>query len=258
MRRLLIAGNWKMNMGPSEGGALASGIANWVDNHLDNDQVEVLMCPPFVTIAAVREATGNAKIAIGAQDVHFEDEGAFTGAISTGMVKETGSKYIIVGHSERRAMFGDTDETVNKKVLKTLQDDLRPVICVGESLEQRKAKKHEMVVKDQVAAAVEGVTSEQLSELVIAYEPIWAIGTGETATPEQAQEMHRHIRQILADRYDADQANKVRILYGGSMKPHNAEELLSNPDVDGGLIGGASLKVDSFTKIIQIADQLRS
>jgi triosephosphate isomerase len=256
MRKLLIAGNWKMNMGPADGGALAVGIADWMNRQFDNEQVEVLMCPPYVTLPAVREATENSKAMIGAQDVYYEDEGAFTGAISSGMLNELGCDFTIVGHSERRELFGDTDEIVNKKVLKALQDELKPIICVGESLEQRKADEHKNLVRSQVTAALEGVSGDHMGDIVIAYEPIWAIGTGETATPKQAQEMHEFIRSVLTDLYSEDSAEQVRILYGGSMKPHNAKTLLENPDVDGGLIGGASLKVDSFTAIIHIADEL--
>lgn len=255
MRNFLIAGNWKMNCGPKETSVLLQGIKN--SNVSIPEQVDVLVCPPMVSLTtASEELKGQDKIALGAQNVYSEDNGSYTGEVSTRMLNEIDCDYVILGHSERRQYFGETDKTVNAKAIKAVSDGLRPVICVGESLKQRKADEHERVVRKQVEAAVVGIEAEEATDLVIAYEPIWAIGTGESATPEQAQEMHEMIRKVLADLYSQEIADQIPVLYGGSMKPHNAEELLSQPDVDGGLIGGASLKADSFTAIIEIADQL--
>jgi triosephosphate isomerase len=255
MRNLLVAGNWKMNCGPKETADLLQGIKD--SDVTIPDNVDVLVCPPTISLKTASEELEDAEgIALGGQNVHSEDNGAYTGEVSTQMLKEVNCEYVILGHSERRQYFGETDKTVNAKTVKALADGLRPVICVGESLKQRKANEHKLVVRKQVEAALIGVKEQQAEKLVIAYEPIWAIGTGETATPDQAQEMHAMIREVLADLYSQDTADSIQILYGGSMKPHNAEELLSQPDVDGGLIGGASLKADSFTDIIKIADNL--
>ena len=255
MRRFLIAGNWKMNCGPKETSTLLQDIKDIIEEM--PDAVDGLVCPPTISLTTASvELQDFGGLELGAQNVHSEDNGAFTGEVSTEMLREVNCEYVILGHSERRQYFGETDKTVNAKVNKALNDEIKPVICVGESLEQRKANEHKLRVKKQVQAALIGVEDEDASSLVIAYEPIWAIGTGETATPDQAQEMHKMIREEVADLYSDDTANQVRILYGGSMKPHNAEELLEQPDVDGGLIGGASLKADSFTDIIHIADEL--
>lgn len=255
MRRFLIAGNWKMNCGPKETSTLLQGISNKMNGIPDD--VDGLVCPPMISLTTASvELQDVAGISLGAQNVHFEDNGAFTGEVSTTMLNEVNCEYVILGHSERRQYFGETDKTVNCKVNKAINDGLKPVICVGESLDQRKAGEHQLRVKKQVQAALIGVENEDTQNTVIAYEPIWAIGTGETATPDQAQEMHKMIRQELAELYSDKVADSVRILYGGSMKPHNAEELLAQPDVDGGLIGGASLKADSFTEIIEIASDL--
>lgn len=255
MRNFLIAGNWKMNCGPKETSVLLQGIKN--SDITIPEQVDVLVCPPMISLTtASRELKDQDDIALGAQNMYSEDNGSYTGEVSTQMLNEIDCGYVILGHSERREYFGETDKTVNAKATKAVSDGLRPVICVGESLKQRKADEHERVVRKQVEAAILGIEAENASQLVIAYEPIWAIGTGESATPEQAQEMHKMIREVLADSYSQEEANQIQVLYGGSMKPHNAEELLSQPDVDGGLIGGASLKAESFTGIIEIADQL--
>lgn len=243
-----------MNCGPYDAAELLEGLKakkTEVAEHVD-----VLVCPPFVSIGMAVKYLYDTDIQVGAQNLHFEENGAFTGEISAGMLAESGCNYVIIGHSERRQYFGETDETVNKRTLKALEHKLAPIICVGESLEQRKAGDHYDLVKGQIIAALNGVNEDQVLDVVIAYEPIWAIGTGETATPEQAQEMHEFIRKTLADLYTQEAADSVNILYGGSMKPGNAEELLSQPDVDGGLIGGASLDADSFSEIITIAEDL--
>ncbi|SMO68672.1 triose-phosphate isomerase [Fodinibius sediminis] len=257
MRNFLVAGNWKMNCGPEETKKLLQGIKN--SGISIPETIDVLVCPPMISLTvASDELKDAAGIALGAQNVHYEDNGAYTGEVSTQMLNEVDCEYVIIGHSERREYFGETDQTVNAKVKKSLSDGLRPVICVGESLKQRKAGEHQLIVRKQVEAALTEVDEEDAEDLVVAYEPIWAIGTGETATPDQAQEMHKMIRGVLSDLYASNVADNIQLLYGGSMKPHNAEELLSQPDVDGGLIGGASLKADSFTEIIKIADQISS
>ena len=255
MRRFLIAGNWKMNCGPKETATLLQGIGEKLDGM--PDAVDGLVCPPTISLTTASvELEDIDGISLGAQNVHSEDNGSYTGEVSTQMLNEVDCDYVIVGHSERRQYFGETDSTVEAKVTKALSDGLKPVICVGESLEQRKDNEHMLRVRKQVEAALVNVDDEDAENLVIAYEPIWAIGSGESATPEQAQEMHEMIRSVLADRFNEADAESIRILYGGSMKPHNAEELLSQNDVDGGLIGGASLKADSFTDIIDIAQKL--
>lgn len=255
MRNFLIAGNWKMNYGPGKTRSLLENLSEELSELPDG--VDGLVCPPFISLPAAAELLASFDgMALGAQDVHWEEQGAFTGEVSTDMLHEIGCDYVILGHSERREYFGETDKTINQKVCKSLSEGLKPIICVGESLQQRKADKHVRLVKKQIQAALTEVAKEDITAITIAYEPIWAIGTGETATPEQAQEMHVMIREQLEDLADKQVADSIQILYGGSMKPHNAEELLSQPDVDGGLIGGASLKADSFADIIRIAGRL--
>ena len=251
-RKTIIAGNWKMNLNADEAKQFIRDLrpaavkAKWCD---------VVLCVPFLQIpAAVRAAKGT-KIAIGAQNCHFEENGAFTGEISPKMLVDAGGKYVIIGHSERRRDCGETDTTVNKKVLAALQAGLRPIICVGETLEMRDNDVTLDVVRMQVKTALRGVMQEQMRRVTIAYEPIWAIGTGYTATAEQANEVGEDIRAVLRDLYGARAARAVSILYGGSMNTGNAHELLAQPDVDGGLIGGASLKTESFEKIIEAANQ---
>ncbi len=254
MRRFLIAGNWKMNCGPYDAAELLEGLkANKAEV---SDHVDVLVCPPFVSIGMAVKYLYDTDIQVGGQNLHFEENGAYTGEISGSMLAESGCNYVIIGHSERRQYFGETDGSVNKRVHKALEHKLAPIVCVGESLDQRKAGEHFDLVKNQVKAALDDVSEDDVLDVVIAYEPIWAIGTGETASPEQAQEMHQHIRNVLTELYGEDAADRINILYGGSMKPANVQELLSQPDVDGGLIGGASLDADSFSEIITIAEEL--
>lgn len=243
-----------MNKGPSSARKLLENITDKVTRSPDN--VDILVCPPSISITEAKSLTRDTDIQVGVQHVHYEGEGAFTGEISTAMVREANATHVIVGHSERRQYFGETDATVNKRVKKVIGDELVPIICVGESLEQRQKERHHSVVLNQVKAALNGVKTESARDIVIAYEPVWAIGTGETATPEQAREMHKLIRDDLKEKFNEDVAENVQIVYGGSMKPHNAEELLGQSDVDGGLIGGASLKADSFSEIIKIAGKL--
>lgn len=254
MRRFLIAGNWKMNCGPYDAAELLEGLTS--RSAEISNEVDVLVCPPFVSIGMAVKYLYDTDIQVGAQNLHFEENGAFTGEISGSMIAESGCNYVIIGHSERRQYFGETNETVNKRVHKALEHKLAPIICVGESLEQRQKEEHFELVNTQITKALTEVSAKDVPDVVIAYEPIWAIGTGETATPEQAQVMHEYIRTVLNDLYDEDTADHINILYGGSMKPGNAKELLSQPDVDGGLIGGASLDAESFSEIISIAEEL--
>jgi triosephosphate isomerase len=212
---------------------------------------EVLVCPPFTALYPLSPLLADSPIALGAQDVFYEAQGAYTGAISPLMLKDIGCSYVIVGHSERRQYFGDDDASVNRKLHAALSQGLRPIMCVGESKPQRDAGQATAIVTAQVRAGLADVTVEQMNAVVIAYEPIWAIGTGDTATPDDAQAMHAAIRQTLAELFDATTANGIRIQYGGSVKPDNVDELMAQPDIDGALVGGASLKADSFLRIIQ-------
>lgn len=254
MRKFLIAGNWKMNAGPAEAKQLSEGLVQaWKEKTFSCD---ALLCPPFVSIPFVVKSFRNTPFQTGAQNVHTEDNGAFTGEISTEMLTELTCSSVIVGHSERREYFAETDSVVAAKAARVIQKGMTAIVCVGEQLDQRKNGTHQDVVRTQVEAVLRSLTPQQYTSLVIAYEPVWAIGTGETATPEQAQEMHAFIRSLIRDQWNDQAADSVRVLYGGSMKPANAEELLSRPDVDGGLIGGASLKVESFSEIISIAESI--
>ncbi len=251
-RKTVIAGNWKMHLNAEEARRF---IRELKPTALSAKWCEVVLCVPFLQIpAAVRAAKGT-RISIGAQNCHFEENGAYTGEISPQMLAEAGVKYVILGHSERRRDNNETDSTVNKKVLAALQAGLRPIVCVGETLEMRDNDVTLDMVRMQVKTALRGVMHDQLRRVVIAYEPIWAIGTGYTATAQQANEVNAAIRAAIREGYGARAARSVSILYGGSMNVSNAHELLSQPDVDGGLIGGASLKTESFTKIIEAANQ---
>lgn len=220
--------------------------------------IDVLVCPPFISLSVADEILAGTDIKLGAQDVYFKDNGAYTGEISAQMLTEIGCTYVIVGHSERREHFGETDAIVNAKVKKALSAGLHPIVCVGESLEQRKNEQHQSVVKEQVDLALNDIEEDLAENIIFAYEPIWAIGTGETASPDQAEEMHAVIRENIAMFYNEQTADEIRILYGGSMKPENARGLLQQPDIDGGLIGGASLKAESFNEIIRVGLNLSS
>jgi triosephosphate isomerase len=250
MRTRIIAGNWKMNCDRKEAAALAAGLKKTLGA---GGPAEAVLCPPFTSLTTVAEIIGGTAIALGAQNVHWEASGAFTGEIAPGFLKELGCRYCIVGHSERRQFFGETDQTVNKRVKALHGAGIRPIMCVGELLEERESGKTMQVVLGQLRGGLDGVTAAQMGETVIAYEPVWAIGTGKVATPAQAQEVHAAIRAEMAKLYGKATADAVRIQYGGSMKPDNADELLSQPDIDGGLIGGAALKVDSFTALLTSA-----
>lgn len=251
-RKTIIAGNWKMNKTPSETKAFAEQFkailpkTKWCD---------IVVCVPTVDLSAAVRAFKDSRIAVGAENVYFEKSGAYTGEISADMLADLGVRYVIVGHSERRALFGETDEIVNKKVLAALEAGLNPIICVGESLEQRELGITMELIALQVKSALAGVPAEKVRKCVIAYEPIWAIGTGKTATAEQAAEVCTFIRTTVRHLYGARIARSVTVQYGGSMKPANAAELLSQPDIDGGLIGGASLKAADFVEIVNAANQ---
>jgi triosephosphate isomerase (TIM) len=246
-RKKFIAGNWKMNTTLDEAVSLAKAVVAKVGSLTD---VDVALCPPYINLQAVAGVIKGSTIKLGAQDVHWEAKGAFTGKVSCAMLKSVGVTYVIIGHSEQRTYFHETNETVNKKIKAALAAGLLPIVCVGETLQERKSGKMESVVESHVRGAFAGISKEDAVKCTIAYEPVWAIGTGETATPEQANEAHGFIRKVLTAAYDADCSQKVRIQYGGSMKPDNAKALLSLSDVDGGLIGGAALKADDFAGIV--------
>ena len=244
MRKAIIAGNWKMNNTASEGVALVNAIAPLVKDA----SCDVVVCVPAIDSPAVSEALKGTNICLGAENVHFAEKGAYTGEISAAMLKEYGVKYVIIGHSERRQYFGETDETVNKRTLTALAADLIPIVCVGETLEERETGKTEEVLYRQIKDGLCGV--EDLTKLVVAYEPVWAIGTGKTATAEQANETIGYIRKTLGELFCEKCAANVRIQYGGSMNAGNCKELMAQPEIDGGLIGGASLKANDFATIV--------
>ncbi|GAB6166534.1 triose-phosphate isomerase [Thermostilla marina] len=246
MRRIFVAGNWKMNMDRASAVALAEGVVAAAEKY---DKVDVAVCPPFVYLDAVASVVKGTKVALGAQNLYPAPKGAYTGEISPAMLVDIGCSLVILGHSERRAM-GESSEFVNEKVVAALDAGLQPIVCLGETLAQRKADKTLEVIRRQFEGSFAALSAEQMLKCVIAYEPVWAIGTGETATPQQAEEVHDALRKLLRDRYNAEVADAVRIQYGGSVKPDNAADLFSQPDVDGGLIGGASLKADQFEAII--------
>lgn len=248
MRRPIIAGNWKMFKTNSEARLLVTGLKEKLAAVHD---VEVVVCPPFTALAPVAELLKDSKIALGAQNLFWEEEGAYTGEVSPVMLRDLGCQYVIIGHSERRQYFGETDQQVNKKVKATLRHQLLPIICVGETLEQREAGETDSVVSSQVEKALTGVGAEQIPKVVIAYEPIWAIGTGRSSTGEDANKVITLIRKTIAQQYQQEIADQVRIQYGGSVKPDNIKEFMSQPEIDGALVGGASLKVDSFNSIIR-------
>ena len=245
MRKKIIAGNWKMNKTPSEAVALIDELKPLVAN----DEVDVVFCVPAIDIVPAVEATKDTNINIGAENLYFEESGAYTGEIAPNMLTDAGVKYVIIGHSERREYFAETDETVNKKVLKAIEHGITPIICCGETLEQREQGITIDWVRMQIKIAYQGVSADDAKDTVIAYEPIWAIGTGKTATSDQAEEVCAAIRECIAEVYDDATADTIRIQYGGSMNADNAAELLAKPNIDGGLVGGASLKAD-FGKIV--------
>ena len=250
---MFIAGNWKMNTDVRSAVALAAAICERV---APSTKTHVAVCPPYISLDAVGRAirSSASPVKLGAQDMHFEDDGAFTGAISGAMLSSVGCAYVIIGHSERRQFFGETDASVNRKTLRAPASGLIPIVCIGETLAEREANREEEVVGAQVRAALAGVSVTSADQLVLAYEPVWAIGTGRTASPEQAQAIHAFIRGLLIEQFGEALGRAIHILYGGSMKPSNAPELLGQKDVDGGLIGGAALKADDFLGIVAAAE----
>ncbi len=251
-RKRIIAGNWKMNKGVSESQALAEDIKR---DLAECSEVEVVLCPPFTSLSVVADVLGDTAIKFGAQNMHWENSGAYTGEISAMMLRSLYCHFVILGHSERRSCFAETDDIVNKKTKAALAATLTPIVCVGETQQERESAKHMEVVRTQVQGSLAGISPADLKKVVVAYEPVWAIGTGLTATPDQAQEMHAYIRSVMSDMAGIDAAESVRIQYGGSMKPANAAELLNKPDIDGGLIGGAALEAKSFVELVRIAQQ---
>jgi len=251
MRKKIIAGNWKMNIKPSETAGLVKAVAEATK---DFTNVEVVCCTPAIDVPAAVAAAAGTQVGIGAENCHWRESGAYTGEISTGMLTDAGAKYVIIGHSERRQYFGETDETVNLRARAAIAADLVAIVCVGETLEERESGKLVEVIERQMNVGLKDVTAADCAKLVIAYEPVWAIGTGKTATPDQAQEVHALIRATLANLVGEETAQSVRIQYGGSMKPGNAAELLAKPDIDGGLIGGAALNAADFAGIVAAAN----
>jgi len=256
MRRFILAGNWKMNHDLTTGGALVDAILNALDGTEIPKNVDIVVCPPYPVLGKASMLLDGNTVKLGAQNMHQEPEGAYTGEVSANMLLSVGCEYVILGHSERRQYFKESDALVNKKLHAALKAGLKPIVCVGETLTQRESGSTQQVVEEQVRGALDDITAQDMRNVIIAYEPVWAIGTGKTATPEQAQEVHRMIRGLLGSLYSETIAEFVRIQYGGSMKPANAEELLRQPDVDGGLIGGACLKSESFVSMLEIASNI--
>jgi len=251
MRKNIVAGNWKMNCTLPEGKKLASEVINMIDDEVNND-AEIVLIPPFIHLTGIQSLIGSInKISLGAQNCHQSVSGAYTGEVSAQMVASTGATYVILGHSERREYFNETDDLLADKVKAAIENSLTPIFCCGEKLEVREAGDHETLVGQQVEEALFSLSSEEVKKVVIAYEPVWAIGTGKTATPAQAQEVHASIRKTITEKYGEAVAQNTSILYGGSVKPNNAQELFGQPDIDGGLVGGASLKSRDFVDIIK-------
>lgn len=246
MRIPLIVGNWKMNLERQTGLELIRGL---VERLPAERAFEVGVCPPFVYLDAIGAMLGGSSIGLGAQNMHHEDEGAFTGEVSGRMLRDIGCRYVLLGHSERRQLFGETNASVNRKTFAALGCGLTPIVCVGETLDERESGQTSTIIDQQIRGSLSGLTGEQAVQLVIAYEPVWAIGTGRTATPEQAEQVHAQVRSLLAEIFGVEIAQSIRIQYGGSVKPDNAAELLGQPNIDGALVGGASLKADAFAAI---------
>lgn len=246
MRKPIIAGNWKMHKTIAE----AVEFVNEIKGKVNNTDVEAVICAPFTLLKDLKEATKGTSIKIGAQNMHYADNGAFTGEISAPMLKELDIDYVVLGHSERRQYFNETNETVNKKVLKALEAGIDPILCIGETLEEREADKTKDICKVQTEKALENVTAEDMKKVVIAYEPIWAIGTGKTATAEQANDVIAYVREVVKGLYGEEISEEVRIQYGGSVKPSNVSEIMNQTDIDGALVGGASLQPADFTELV--------
>lgn len=251
MRKKIVAGNWKMNKTPAGAIALSSELVRLLGN--TSVQCEVVVAPAFLALQPVAEVIRDSQVKLAAQNCHYENDGAYTGEISAGMLRSVGCEYVILGHSERRQFFGESDEIVNRKVKKVLSEGMKVIMCVGETLEEREKNVTNQVIEKQVCGGLATVSASDMANLVIAYEPVWAIGTGKTATSEQAEEVHQFIRGIVAGLYNNSVADDLCIQYGGSVKPSNAKELFSMPNIDGGLIGGASLKAEEFMEIVRSA-----
>ncbi len=250
MRKPIIAGNWKLNLTEREAVILVTALRN---AFVDVTEVDIVVCPVVTAIAVVHDVLLESNIAIGAQNLYWEDSGAFTGEVSAPLLKEIGVEYVIIGHSERRQYFGETNQTVNKKIRAALNHGLTPIVCVGEVLKERESNKTFDVIRTQCKESLAGFSADEMKGMIIAYEPVWAIGTGKTATPGQAQEVHHFIRELLTKMHNEEVAEALRIQYGGSVKPENIAELMAQPDIDGALVGGASLKADSFVSIVKNA-----
>ena len=249
-RKVVIAGNWKMNKTGAEGKAF---IEEFIPKVAGIDNVEIIVCPTFTALSSVVSAAAGSNVKVGAQNIHWAESGAFTGEISAEMLKETGVDYVIIGHSERRQYFGETDATVNQRLNAALAAGLIPMVCIGELLEEREGGKTESVLGTQIRGGLAGISAEDMTKVIVAYEPVWAIGTGKTATPEMAEETHAYVRSVLVDMFGEDTASQVRIQYGGSMKGANSAELVAQEDIDGGLVGGASLEPEAFAELIKNA-----
>jgi len=250
MRKKIIAGNWKMNMNLHQSQKLVSEIINGLGK---DNKAEVIICPPFTSLSEVNSLMKGTQVKLGAQNMYYEESGAYTAEISADMLKSVGCEYVILGHSERRVIFNESDELINKKIKTALAKGLKPIFCIGELLEQRENGRTINVVSMQIEKGLEEITAEQMKNIIVAYEPVWAIGTGKTATPEQAQEVHFFIRELVAKKFSSSVAENLIIQYGGSVKPDNTGKLLSQKDIDGALVGGACLKADSFLSIIASA-----
>ena len=255
VRRKFIAGNWKMNTSRADGAALAAAIAAKVTA---SSAVEVAVCPPSLYLEAIGQAIKGSAVGLGAQNCYYEAKGAFTGEISPQMLLDSGCKYVILGHSERRQIFKESNQDVNRKLVAALGVGLVPIVCVGETLDQRQANQTAAVVREQIEGSLAGLSADQMLKIVIAYEPVWAIGTGVVATPQQAEEVHADLRRLLEKRYNSQVASAVRIQYGGSVNAENAASLLGQPNIDGALVGGASLKAESFLAIVAAASSAPS
>jgi triosephosphate isomerase len=253
MRNKVIAGNWKLQMNNADAQKLANQIKI---KSTDIKNTKIILCPPFTALTVVNDVLKGSNVELGAQNLTWEKSGAFTGEISAEMIKSTGANYVIIGHSERRQYYGETNETVNKKIFAALEADLGAIVCVGESLEERESGVTEKVIETQITGSLKDLTTDQMANVIIAYEPVWAIGTGKVATPEQAQAVHVQIRSLVEKQFGADVAANVVIQYGGSVKADNAEVLLGQADIDGALVGGACLKAETFLPIIQTAEKL--
>lgn len=256
MRSIVVAGNWKMHKLAGEARQFTTELMSRLSGL--NASVTVVLCPPFTALAEVADAIAGTRLCLGAQNVYWEERGAYTGEVSPSMIRDAGCAYVIIGHSERRQHFGETNETVNRKVRAALAAHLRPIVCVGESERQRDEGKTEAVIVEQVSNGLAGLSVEGMADVVIAYEPVWAIGTGKNATPQQAEEVHALIRGLVSDTFNESVASSLLILYGGSVKPNNAAELLAQPDIDGALVGGASLEAESFEGIVRASEAVAS